>query len=117
MKKCRKPETRKGLYTAFQSRCSKENYPLLQEIVQMRHKLANMLGYPNHASYETELLMSKSAETVSTFLSELLEKLRPMWAKEKEYISARIEGKRCKELGIPFDGKMNPYMTLPSTLA
>ncbi|KAG8182942.1 hypothetical protein JTE90_010571 [Oedothorax gibbosus] len=108
MKKCRKPETRKSLYIAFQSRCSKENYPLLQEIVQMRHKLANMLGYPNHASYATELLMSKSAETVGTFLSELLEKLRPLWAKEKEYL-LELKEKECKELGIPFDGKMNPY--------
>lgn len=49
-------------------------------------QLANMLGYPTHTSYATELLMSKSAEVVHKFLLELLERFRPLWKEEKEYL-------------------------------
>lgn len=45
-----------------------------------------MLGYPNHAAYKTEILMAKSPETVNTFLSELAEKLTPLWNEEKKYL-------------------------------
>lgn len=61
-----------------------ENTPVLEELIQLRHEHATILGYPNHAAYITELRMAKTYEAVATFLAELGEKLRPLWRKEKD---------------------------------
>ena len=48
--------------------------------------MAVLLGYPNHAAYKTEILMSKSPENVNKFLTELAEKMTPLWNEEKKYL-------------------------------
>ena len=36
---------------AFQSRCMAENTPIIEEIVELRRKQADLLGYADHATY------------------------------------------------------------------
>jgi len=50
-RKCHVPETRRILETAYQAKCTEENTGLLEEILDLRHKEAQLLGYVNHASY------------------------------------------------------------------
>lgn len=58
------PETRRALEIAFNSRCIKENTPLLDRLSALRHEFATLVGYQNYAQYETEVLMSKTAVRV-----------------------------------------------------
>ncbi|GBN38346.1 Thimet oligopeptidase [Araneus ventricosus] len=108
MEKCRNPETRQRMYIAYNSRCIKENDPILHEVTELRHKLANSLGYPRHTDYATELLMAKSSDNVQKFLTELSHKLEPLWEDERK-LMLELKEKECSELGIPFDGKLHPY--------
>lgn len=54
-RKCRIPDTRKRMETVYQSRCMKENTKILEELIQLRQKQADLLGYENHASYVQEV--------------------------------------------------------------
>ena len=54
-RKCRVPETRRKMNVAFNSRAMKENTPILEELVELRHKHAELLGYSSHAAYILEV--------------------------------------------------------------
>ncbi|KAJ7372971.1 Thimet oligopeptidase [Desmophyllum pertusum] len=106
MRKASNPRTRQRVEYAFNRRCIQENTPILEELVELRQKMADLLAYPTHASYITELRMSKTAEAVSSFLSELSNKLRPLGdADLAEMLS--LKEAECKELGHDYDGKIN----------
>ncbi|UYV67344.1 THOP1, partial [Cordylochernes scorpioides] len=108
MRKAKNPATRQRLEHAFDSQCIKENTPILEELVSLRQKQAELLGFPTHAAYITDLRMAKSPEKVRNFLTELASKLAPMWKKEEAYL-LELKEKDCKELGLEYDGKLNMY--------
>ena len=70
MKNCKVPATRLQCETAFNSRCIKENAPILEELVELRSELAGILGFATHAAFITDVRMSGSEEKVRSFLSE-----------------------------------------------
>jgi len=78
------PETRKKIYLANASHCNKENIPILEEVVQLRHKCANLMGYETHSDYVLEIRMAKSRKNVTEFLNGLFEKLKPSALKDLE---------------------------------
>ena len=83
-RKCRVPETRLRIETAYQSRCLKENTEILEKLVTLRQKQAELLGYKNHAHYTLELRMAKSPEVVKDFLGNLAAKMQPIWQQERQ---------------------------------
>jgi len=107
---CRVPETRQKIETAYQSRCKEENTKILEELVELRQKKADLLGYENHAHYVLELRMAKSPKKVKDFLDGLATKLQPLWAKEKEEI-LKLKEEECKKYGYEYDGKVNFWDT------
>lgn len=116
MRKASNPRTRQKIEYAFNRRCIQENTPILEELVELRQRMADLLGYPTHASHITELRMAKTAEAVSSFLSELGKKLRPLGDADLAEMLHMKEAE-CKELGHDFDGKINYwdmryYMTM-----
>jgi len=54
-----------------------DNCPLILKIVELRTKQAQILGYPTYAAYALEERMAKNPETVTTFLSNLMDKSIP----------------------------------------
>jgi len=59
------------------------NEQIVLDIVKLRYKRAQLLGYKTHADFVLEERMAETPETVRTFLDELLSKSKP--AAEKEY--------------------------------
>lgn len=108
MKKCRVPETRRKMDEKYTSRCYAKNTILLQDLIRYRHQVATLLGYNDYASYVQEVRMAKNPQNVAKFLSELREKLQPIWKKEKEEM-LKMKEKEASELGFPFDGEFKHW--------
>ncbi|MDR2026090.1 MAG: M3 family metallopeptidase [Prevotellaceae bacterium] len=66
---------REIIYKAYINKCDNgdelDNNKIAAEIASLRAEKANLLGYPNHASYILEETMAKTPEAVNKFLAEL----------------------------------------------
>ncbi|MCO5584083.1 hypothetical protein L7F22_038006 [Adiantum nelumboides] len=69
MEHCKVRSTRSAIAAARHRRCMKENTPILEKVLDLRHKLAHLLGYKNWAEYSLELRMAKKPEKVTLFIS------------------------------------------------
>ncbi|XP_076029322.1 thimet oligopeptidase-like isoform X2 [Oratosquilla oratoria] len=105
-KKCRVPDTRKEMMTASQAKCMEENTPILEELVALRQKQADLLGYKNHAAYILEERMAKTPEKVDEFLATLSDKLQILWTKEKEEM-LELKQEECKKYCYEFSGSLD----------
>ncbi len=65
-------------------RCSAENGPMLQRMLELRHKKAQILGFDTHADYILQDRMAKSTKAVSEFLCSLAKDLDGLWRKERK---------------------------------
>jgi len=106
VKQCSVPETRFKIEKAFQSRCVDHNTKIIEELVELRQRQADLLGYPNHASYVQEVKMAKNPKVVANFLEELTPKLKDLWEKEKQVI-LQYKKEEMATMGREFDGKIN----------
>ncbi len=76
-------ELREQLYRASVTRASelsdpaRDNTPLMQELLALRHEEAQLLGYPHFAAASLVPKMANTAEQVEAFLRELAAKARP----------------------------------------
>lgn len=80
---------REKMWRAYNSKCLNDdfdNQQIIKEIVKLRLKKANLLGYKTHADYVLSENMAKSSGNVSGFLSNLLEKSLPYAKKDLEQI-------------------------------
>ena len=71
---CDNETTRKKVWLAYKRRGGQKNVAVIEQIIQLRHHAAKLLGYAHPADYENEVRMSKDAATVMAFY----EKLRPL---------------------------------------
>ncbi|XP_068191114.1 neurolysin, mitochondrial isoform X2 [Antennarius striatus] len=108
MKRCHNPETRRKMETAFNSRCKEVNTAILEELIQLRAKVADILGYSSHANYVLEINMAKNASNVSDFLDKFHERLKPIGDRERKYILA-LKKRECLMKGRLFDGRINGW--------
>lgn len=65
-----------------------DNTEIVKEIVDLRIKIANLLGYETYADYALENRMAKDVETVNTFLDRLLTPSLPFAKKEVAEVEA-----------------------------
>ena len=76
MKYSQNRELRKQLWIAYNSRAiggENDNTEIVKQIVDLRIKIANILGYETYADYALEERMAKNTSTVNEFIKNLLE--------------------------------------------
>ncbi|XP_069947514.1 thimet oligopeptidase isoform X2 [Cherax quadricarinatus] len=105
-KKCRVPDTRRLMVTASQSKCMEENTPILEELISLRQKQADLLNYKNHAAYVLEERMANNPENVAQFLSGLAEKLQHLWKQEKSDM-LNLKKEECEKCNYEYSGKLD----------
>ena len=69
-------DLRKQIWTAYNTRATSgefDNTQVVKQIVDLRIKIANILGYETYADYALEERMAKSKDTVNGFIKDLLE--------------------------------------------
>ncbi|CAM1353195.1 M3 family metallopeptidase [Tenacibaculum ascidiaceicola] len=85
-------ELRKKLAIAFGKKGFQQNKynneQVVKDIVTLRHKRANLLGYKTHAHFVLEERMAETPEKVMEFLNELLEKAKPAAQREFKNLEA-----------------------------
>ena len=97
LKLCKNEETRRKLSLAYNSRCVKENIPLLEDLVAKRHEVAQLLGYKSYSEYILEIRMAKSPINVQNFEQSLLDKLKKAGGEEFN----RLQQLKRDETGNP----------------
>ncbi len=78
-------ELRKDIWTAYNTRAiggEYDNTEIVKKIVDLRIKIANILGYETYADYALEERMAKSKATVNGFIKDLLEPSLPFARKD-----------------------------------
>ncbi|XP_034168457.1 neurolysin, mitochondrial isoform X2 [Pangasianodon hypophthalmus] len=108
MKRCHVPETRRKMEAAFHSRCKEVNTEILEQLIELRAKAAKLLGFSSHANYVLEMNMAKNSSTVSHFLDELYEKLKPVGQKERQFLLS-LKQAECQRRGLDFDGQLHAW--------
>ncbi|OCU02462.1 neurolysin, mitochondrial [Xenopus laevis] len=108
LKKCSVPDTRRKMESAFNRRCIEENSAILEELITLRAKLSELLGYQTHADFVLELNTAKNTSNVSAFLDNLKTKLKPLGDEEKQLI-LQLKSKECSERGLEMDNKINAW--------
>ena len=77
-------ESRKKLSFAFNNRGGEVNKNLLERAVSLRHELAQILGYSNHAELVLSRRMAQTPKAALAFLNDLVVKLKPIGKLERE---------------------------------
>ena len=93
---CDNRELRKEVYTAFSTRASDQgpnagefdNTKNIQEILKLRHELAQLLGFDNYAEYSLATKMAEYPDKVIEFLEDLAAKSKPQAEKELAELKA-----------------------------
>lgn len=97
---------RREMYEAYVTRASDQgpsagewdNTETLQKILQLRHELAQLLGFANYAELSLAKKMAKSTAQVMDFLNDLAQRSRPLAEQELAELRAFAEGLGCADL-------------------
>lgn len=92
MKYSDKRELRKTLYMAYNTQCCHDNefnnLKIVEQLVNLRMELAQLLGFKNYAEYVLKKRMAENSENVYKLLNDLLEAYTPTARQEVEEIRA-----------------------------
>ncbi|KAL5552527.1 hypothetical protein UlMin_039928 [Ulmus minor] len=104
---CKVGKTRKMVAVAYGKRCGEVNISVLEDLVQLRHKFARLLGYSNYADYAVDLRMAKTPSKVFEFLEDISSNLTNLATKEFNTLK---DLKKKEEGGeLPFGIEDLPY--------
>ena len=84
MKSCSNRATREAFWKAYASRGAEENPKIISEILSIRKKQANLLGYETHADLSVAKKMARKVENVKEMIDMLKERAQPAAQREVE---------------------------------
>ncbi|WP_228040993.1 M3 family metallopeptidase [Nodosilinea sp. LEGE 07088] len=138
MQHSRRRDLREQLYRAFVTRASEgdlDNGPNIEKILQLRHEMANLLGYSTYAELSLARKMAPSVEAIDKLMGELRSASYDTALKELEELRAFAKAKGAAEADslthwdIAFwaerireekyglnDEELRPYFPLPQVL-
>lgn len=128
-------QKRKELIDKYNRKGGEENIALLKEAVELRGRVARLLGYESWVAYNAEEKTAKTQKNISDFLYDTSSKLKEIWKKElkgledfkskleggetggvKYFETAFLENKQRKEIfGLDFE-KVKEYFPLEFVL-
>lgn len=80
-------ELRKKMCTLFKSRNQQENSLLAEDIFKIRSQIPSLFGLENYSDYKLNKSMAINSQNVSTFLNNLLEKIKPLLGSDLKTLS------------------------------
>jgi oligopeptidase A len=128
---------RREFYSAWSTRASDQsslgnrwdNSDLMQQILALRHELANIVGFANYAEYSLATKMASSVVEVREFLEQLATRSRPVAQREYDELVA-LAGRPLNAWDVAFyaerlkqkrfdlsEEALRPYFPLPRVLA
>lgn len=84
MANCRVRATRQAYYRMVVSMAAEANLPVAHELLVLRRRLANLLGYRDYADYALQLRMAKDGATAAGFIAGLADLYRAQAGAEHE---------------------------------
>lgn len=84
---CKVGSTRRAVAVSYGQICE-ANVTILEQLIQLRHKLARLLGFANFADYATDDRMAKSSSKVFEFLESLSASLNDLAYRELSMLKA-----------------------------
>jgi oligopeptidase A len=100
---------RRDFYQAWSTRASDQyvtdtkwdNSQLMEQILNLRHELAGLVGFANYAEYSLATKMAKSVNEVADFLAQLADLSKP--AAEREYAELEsLAGRKLNAWDVSF---------------
>jgi oligopeptidase A len=130
-------QLRRDIYEAWVTRASElgpsagrfDNNPIIEQILPLRHELAQLLGFKTFADYALATRMAKSSKQVLGFLSDLARRCLPAGRQEfsdlEEFAGRKLEawdlafyGEKLQERRFKVSQEaLRPYFPLPKVLA
>ncbi|MEG1623072.1 MAG: M3 family metallopeptidase [Alistipes sp.] len=80
-----------------------DNLPIVKQIVNLRLKIARLLGFETYAAYELEERMAETPETVDKFLKELIDETKSYAEKDAKTVSDYAAKKGLDSVLMPWD--------------
>jgi peptidyl-dipeptidase Dcp len=84
-------------------------FPLVVEIAKLRAEQAEIMGYPNYASYSLEKTMAKTPDNVYAFLKNLISQYTPKAQAETKAIEDFAHNPSLTSHPLPLTSKLQPY--------
>lgn len=98
-------DLRRRAYVAWTNKGYPGNVPVLEEIVEIRRRLAAIAGYPSWQAYRAENLAAPDAAFMNRFIDETGERLQPAIRRELDAMQAILRG----EPGAPPDLRVQEF--------
>jgi thimet oligopeptidase len=92
---CPNETARRKIWVAYKRQGGEKNVRVLQQILKLRAKEADLLGYRHAADYRTEILMTKNADTVQAFY----DRLRPLVRRKSDLDFAMLRDLKRRDTG------------------
>lgn len=96
---------RQKCYQTYRNRAYPQNLILLKEIIELRQKLATLLGYENYAAIDLSSEMAKTPKRVHEFISELAEAKNKTIQNNWKLITQDLP----ESVRLTPEGKVNPW--------
>jgi oligopeptidase A len=136
MSSAESPQLRRDIYEAWVTRASElgpsagrfDNNPIIEEILPLRHELAQLLGFQSFADYALATRMAKSSKQVLVFLTDLARRCLPAARQEFSDLE-EFAGRKLQAWDLAFYSEklqerrfkvsqeaLRPYFPLPKVL-